>query len=231
MKTISTITILLLALLTASGTINANDTLQVKKKIALNDISCNGIISGDGFGMQYVPSIGIRFGKRTVICAGPMFNPNWKNDGYVISTRYLLIRENESYSGHLILSINLSFERFNATSLSSAFVRNESLASDRMQTDGIPAFAKIRYSGWECASGFGLNYRLRCGMIFKTEVGFSYIDSYQKTPQIFTIRQNHGMSLRLGAGIGWKFGKMMSKQEHESEMMKEQGNGSFVEQN
>ncbi len=223
MKTLRTTAMTLILLLTGSLAMNAKDTLPTEKKIAINNISCNGTISGDGFEMQYVPSIGIRFGKRIVFSGAPIFSSsNWKNEGYALSSQYILMREEASYSGHMILSANVSYDHFSNIGLSAATVRNENRAFSSKDFENLPNFKDVRYAGYEVAAGFGISYRFRCGLLLNTEAGFSYYDTKQKaSSQILTIKENQGMGICLSAGIGWKFGKMMSRQKHD-ELMKDQ---------
>lgn len=210
----------MLALLTG-GIIHASDTLRTEKKISLYNISWNGIISGDQFGMQYVPSAAIRFGKRMVFSAGPMFSPiSWKSDGYIISSQILLLRENDSYNGHMNISSVISYEHFNEMKLSAACVKNEIRTVSFQKAEAIPNFSALQFSGWEVAGGFAVSYRLRCGLLFNTEAGFSYYESHQQSfPEIITVRENQGISLQLRAGIGWAFGKLESKSYHQEKMI------------
>lgn len=224
MKTNLHFKILFLVLLLLSGGIQASDTLRHQRRISINDISCSGTISGDGFGIQYVPSIGIRFGERVIFSVGPMFSPmSWKNTGFVITSRVLLMRENESYNGHFSFSTNVSFEQFNCIKLSAISAMNESLAFNPSKRESTPDFKTMTYNGYELFAGFEVGYRFRCGMLFRSTAGFTYTDSHQNTsPEIITVRDDHGMSLSLGVGLGWKFGKMMSQKEHDQKMFEQQ---------
>jgi hypothetical protein len=214
---------LIFALSVCFGIIHATDTTFVQKKIALHSISMNTIVSGNGFGLQYVPMAGIRFGECITIAVGPMFNTNWNKTGAMIRTGYLLVRENKSYGGHMSLSANFSLSRINSASLSASSVAYEKRVAAANQKSEFSSFENLRYSGWEYAAGFSMNYRFRCGLLFKTSISYALTETSQiNIPTVSTSRENHIGSLQLGAGIGWKFGKMMSKSEHDTEMMAEE---------
>ena len=183
-----------------------NTTPHVRK-IHFNDISFNATVSGDGFGMQYAPSIGIRFGNRTILSGGPLFcATDWKNTGYLVGIGYLVMNEEESFKGHMRLSLHATMEQFSNQCLSSGTIRTEKRMVNTSQTEGMPAFEKMRFSGWEYAVGFAMSYQCRFGLFFKTEAGFAYYNSSDNSSSYTaTMRENRAGCLKLGAGMGWKF--------------------------
>ena len=174
--------------------------------------------------MQYVPMATVRFGKRILFSGGPMFNAtNWEKTGSLFSTDILLVPESNSYSGHTSLSANFSIARLNGSSLSSSSIAYEKRFATASQNNENADFQNLRFSGWEYSTGLSLNYRFRCGLLFKTAASFALCETDKvNIPELKTSRENYIGSLRLSAGIGWAFGKMMSKQDHEEKMIAEE---------
>jgi opacity protein-like surface antigen len=210
--------------LAIAGMVHAGDTTFVQKKIALQSISLNGVVNGNGFGMQYVPMAGIRFGKNIILSGGPVFNSwDWKNTGYIVGTSYALVKESCSYSGHVSLSANFSIRRIEDAHLSESSIHCERQIASAMNGGEIPAFENLQYQGWEYSAGFRMNYRFRCGLLFRTGIGAAYTDvSQENFPVIITSRQDKIVSLQLSAGIGWCFAKMMDERTHVSQMIAEE---------
>ncbi len=180
-----------------------------KPFIRINDISINSQLSGNGFGTQYAPSLGIRFGRRMVIEGGPRFVPvTWKNSGYQLGARYLLMRESESYNGHFHLSVFANAARFENQGLNRNAIEVEKKTAMSMRNDEAADFAGLRYNGWEYSAGIGFSYRFGFGLLIRSEAALSYYDTQQITCyDINAFRASDGVSLRLGAGIGWAFAK------------------------
>jgi len=201
MKTTSTLKRLLAAalILLSIGTANARPI------IGLHDIYMNSVISGDGFGVRYTPSLGIRLGNRVVLSGGPLFGmPGWQNMGYQLSTHYFVMNERDSYSEHGRMSIFFSAERFTNQDLGPQAVENEKMAALNMNNDEKTDFSALRYKGWECAAGFALSYHFNFGLLLRSECSLAYYDTQQINMQnVNTLRDHNSLGLRLGAGIGW----------------------------
>lgn len=221
----------LLIVLLNIGTLRANDTIPSTQKIYLNDISIDGVINGNGFGMQYNPSMGIRFGKRTILKTGPLFNASdWKPTGYLLSVACLLVHENASYNGRTNLAANVTIGRYNNASLSSASILHEQRIASANHNKEIYNFENLSFSGWEFSAGLSVSYRMRCGFLLKSSAGAAYTNSNQlKSTEIYTTRENHIVSLQLSVGIGWGFGKFISEKEHEEAMRKVQLEEEYAE--
>lgn len=176
-----------------------------KFPIRMNQLMLNSTISGNGFGVQRNPALGISIGKRLVICAGPVFDREFrKNTGALISSRYFLVREGESYNGHLRLSATLSLQQMHNQSLSINAVMREQMEAFNMKNDESARFSELRYKGWEASAGFGCSYQFGFGMILRADVGVCYFTTTQQTHrEITSFREANSSSLRLGLGIGW----------------------------
>ena len=173
--------------------------------IHMNQLMLNSTISGNGFGVQRNPALGVSIGKRLVVCAGPVFDREFrKNTGALISSRYFLVRDEESYSGHFRLSAVVSLQQMYNQSLSENAVMREQMAAFNMKNDESARFSELRYKGWEASAGFGCSYQFGFGMILRADVSACYFSTTQQTHiQINSFRDAHDSSLRLGLGIGW----------------------------
>jgi hypothetical protein len=180
-----------------------------KPFVRINDVTVTSQISGNGFGMQHATTAGIRFGRRVVIEGGPRFAPvTWKNSGYQLGARYMLMRENESYNGHFHLSAFANAGRFENQGLNKNSIEVEKMTAMSMRNDEAADFAGLRYSGWEYSAGIGFSYRFSFGLLIRSEAALAFYDTQQLTCyDINAFRPSDGVSLRLGAGIGWAFAK------------------------
>jgi hypothetical protein len=204
MKTSTKTLLLLAAFVTVSHVAQAKNP---RKNIGLYSVSLDAIISGNGFGTQYAPTAGIRFGERVIAFGGPTFcKTDWNNNGYIFGTRYLLLKESETYTRHLTLGVSLSAQRLTHACLSKSAIGREEMTMRRTNPEGTD-YASLRYEGWEFTSGFTVAYRCDFGLAFQAGAGISYYDSQQTEHCVKTrtYRANSGMSLRLSAGIGWRF--------------------------
>ena len=173
--------------------------------IRMNQLMLNSTVSGNGFGVQRNPALGVSIGKRLVICAGPVFDRDFrKNTGALISSRYFLVRDDESYNGHFRLSAILSLQRMHNQSLSPNALACEQMEAFNMKNDESARFSELRYKGWEASAGVGCSYQFGFGMILRADVGMCYFNTTQQTHQeINSFRDENSSSLRLGLGIGW----------------------------
>lgn len=195
--------------LIASMILGLCPAVNAGKPVRVNDISMNAIVSGNGFGLQYNPSLGFRLGERSVVYGGPTFcAADWNSTGYQFGVKYLVVKEQETYSNHFRLGITANAMHFHDACLSAATISREVLLSHNMNNEGAD-FSMLKYKGWEYSAGISFSYHTSFGLFVRTEVGAGWYNSEQKgsCAPVSTYRENHGMSLRLGAGIGWSFTK------------------------
>jgi hypothetical protein len=186
---------------------------QTKKSpFKFNEIMLNSFVSGNGFGLQQNPALGISAGKRFVIEGGPVFNKNFqKNTGILLSTKYMLVRDEESYNGHFRLSAVVSFQQMHNQTLTPDAVRCEQSTAFLMKNDEAAHFDELAYKGWELAAGFGCAYRFDFGMILRAEASVCYFSTLQQTHvEISSFRDEKSSSLRIGFGIGWALCKKIT---------------------
>lgn len=190
------------SLLLATNTISAQ---TVKKKVRFNEFMLNSYVSGNRFGVQRNPSVGILIGKRFGFSAGPTFNRGFqKSTGTLISLRYYMMSDNESYTGHLRLSTVISFHRMQNQSLSKNALALEQQMAFNMKNDESTNFSELRYKGWEAAAGIGLAYRCQFGLLIRADVSLCYYTSdKQSCYEINSFYVEDDTSLRLGFGLGW----------------------------
>ncbi len=183
-----------------------------KPFIRINDISIGSQVSGNGFGIQHPATLGLRFGRRVVLEGGPRFaQVTWKNTGYQFGARYLLMRESESFNGHFNLGVFANAGRFENQGLNRNAIDLEKKTAMSMHNDEAADFEGLRYSGWEYSAGIGFSYRFGFGLLLRSEAALSFYDTQQLTCyDINVFRATDGVSLRLGAGIGWAFAKSVS---------------------
>jgi hypothetical protein len=210
MKTLFTKKFLLIAALASIGTLHATvvpaTTAHHTGKIHLDQIAFNATVSGDGFGMQYVPSLGIRFGKRVVVSGGPVFcAEDWKNTGYSAGLRYYVLDNEESFKGHMRLSVQGSFEQYKNQCLGNSTIRSEKYAARSLEPTAKANLESLRFSGWECSAGFAMSYQFGFGLFLRTEAGLAYYNSESNVDCMQMMRENHATCLKLGTAIGWKF--------------------------
>ncbi len=192
---------------------------QTKKTIRFSEIMLNSSVSGNSFGVQRNPAVGITIGKRFGLSAGPTYNRGFqKNTGAMISARYFMVSDNESYGGHFRLAAVMSLHRMINQSLTKDVVALEQEMAFNMKNDEAASFDEMRYKGWEAAAGIGLAYRCHFGLMIRAEVALCYnkVDK-QSGFDINSFHEENGSSLRLGFGIGWA---VPSKKNHRTTTLK-----------
>ncbi len=218
------IAFLILGLLFTPFILPASDTTLLPNRISLHSISITSLVNGNGFGMQYVQSSTFLLGKKTLLFGGLTFMvPNRKISGFQFGTGFILVNENESSSGHLLLASIISVRNFRNVTLSQSAIEYEKQISPNLNNSETSEINTIRFSAWEYAASISLNYHLRFGLQLQTSIGFDYTNSRQITStQINLSRSNSVYSIELSAGLGWAFGKLMSKKDHELKMIAEE---------
>ncbi|MDQ3112348.1 MAG: hypothetical protein M3R17_20905 [Bacteroidota bacterium] len=183
--------------------------------IRLKEIMLNSFLSGNSFGVQRSISAGFLIGKRLEISGGPTFSRGFqKNTGEVMSVRYYVVRDHESYSGKLRLSSTFTLQRMHNQSLSQNAIYLEQQMAFNMKNDESTSFATLRYKGWEATAGIGSSYRFNFGMILRGEIGLSYYATTitNDNTTLHAFHDESGTSLRLGFGIGWALGRKITPQ-------------------
>jgi hypothetical protein len=210
MKNLAKKIMAVLPLLTAMNTLVAQ---PAKFPVRLDDVILNSTISGNGFGVQRIPTLSVVIGKRFAVCAGPVFDRDFrKNTGALLSSRYFLVNENESYNGHFRLSANLSFREMYHQRLSGNALAREQMEAFNMKNGESAQFCELRYNGWEASAGFGCSYHFGFGMIVCAEAGVCYFHTVQQTHcEINSFRDENSSSLCLGFGIGWSLRRTTPK--------------------
>ena len=176
-----------------------------KFPVRLNDVMLNSSLSGNGFGVQRIPTLSVSIGNRLAVSAGPVFDRNFgKMTGACFGFRYFLVNENESYNGHFRLSALVSLQQMNHQQLSENALAREQMAAFDMKNDESAQFCELRYKGWEASAGFACAYHFGFGMILRAEAGVCYFHTIQQTHcEINSFRDESASSLRIGFGIGW----------------------------
>jgi hypothetical protein len=180
---------------------------RIGRKITVGDVQVNGIMSGDGFGWKQNPSASLKFGKRISVFGGPVFyGKEKKPSSLLFGGRYCLMREKESFCGKVGMRAVVSAEHFVGVGLSQKFVEFEMMGNQN-PLDMKSKLAQLQFIGWEYSVGVDFVYGLPFGFIFHSEASAAYYTSSQtNSSSCFTLRDNEGFSLRLGAGVGYEFG-------------------------
>jgi hypothetical protein len=173
----------------------------------VDNVSINGVMSGDGFGWKQNATVGIRFGKRISVFGGPVFyGKEPKPSSSIFGAKYCLMREKESFCKHASMGAVFSVEQFKNVGLSTKCVEVETMGN-QSKTDVSGVLNSLEFSGMEYSAGIDFIYRFEYGFIFHSEASFAYYSSQQQAAsEFYTLRSNNGFSLRLGAGIGMEFG-------------------------
>jgi hypothetical protein len=188
----------------AANLLNAQ---PAKQPVRLKEIMLNSYISGNSFGVQRNPSIAFSIGNHFELAGGPSFNRGFhKNTGGLMSLRYNMVGDNESYNGRLRLSSIVTVQRMHRQSLSKEVVALEQKMAYTMSNSESASFCDLRYKGWETSAGVGFSYRCAFGMTMRAEVALCYYTTDRSTQlQLNPFHDENGTSLRLGFGIGWSF--------------------------
>ena len=160
-------------ILAACGILLVANTISAqtpKRTVRFNEIMLNSFVSGNSFGIQRNPAVGILIGKRFGLSGGPSYNRGFqKNTGAMISARYFIVKDNESYCGHFRLTAVMTFHRMLNQSLTKNVIAVEQQMAFNMNNDESADFNELRYKGWEAAAGIGLAYRCRFGLLVRAE--------------------------------------------------------------
>lgn len=205
-------------ILAAFSFLLAANTIQAqtgKRTVRLSEIMLNSAVSGNSFGVQRNPSIGISIGKRFGLSGGPTYNRGFqKNTGAIISALYYMVSDNESYSGHFRLTTVVSLHRMQNQSLNKDAVALEQQMAFNMKNDESADFYNLRYKGWEAAAGLGFAYRCNFGLLIRADVSLCYYTvDQQSCYEINSFYDEGDTSLRLGFGIGWSLARKKTTQQ------------------
>lgn len=184
---------------------NALHAQPAKFPVRLKEIMLNSYISGNSFGVQRNPSIAFSIGNHFELGGGPSFDRGFnKNTGGLVSLRYNMVGDNESYNGRLRLSSIVTVQRMHSQSLCKDVLELEQKMANTMRNDESANFCDLRYKGWETSAGVGFSYRCGFGMTMRAEVALCYYTTDRSTNlQLNPFHDEDGSSLRLGFGIGW----------------------------
>lgn len=184
------------------GTLNAS---PLKNSVRPNDLSVGMMVGANSFGMRISPSGSLLFRDHFVLGAGPVFaSGTYKYTGFIIDSRYILVQERKSNSGHCRLSVGFSLERFNNAGLASGAQTIERMTADAMHNDEQSDFGALRFSGWEYSSGFAFSYHFGCRLLLRAEAMLSYYNTKQMNAfDIHPFREGNGFGFKTGVSIGW----------------------------
>ena len=184
-------------------------SLKATRLIGIESISINGIVTGNGFGLNYAPTLGIHVGPKFFFSGGPILGArNFNNMGTMLSANYILVPESESHSGNFFLSTNLTYTRINNAELNPKAMKNDKGLASSIARSEETNFNELRFSGWEISQGFNLNYHCDSGLLFRGGAALVYTDTQTKCERGNCFaRENQTMVLQLSFGMGWRFQK------------------------